>query len=240
MLGGAAQNLVRLLTEGAIGRPRLIYASIEAGPVHLEGYRGWRSVSGATWPAEDEFALGCTLEHAGYYLSWLCEIFGPVRRGSAWSSLQVEDKGTGQPPSELGPDFSCACLEFDDNVVARLTCGMLAPLDLSLQVFGENGSILVEDAWDYRSRVILRDKRGNHLRELLVEDPSIFPPKPSSMDFCRGPAAQARAIAAGRTTDADSSKLVHVTEVSLLLSSAERGSVFEPSTSFEAGERAVQ
>jgi len=233
MLGGAAQNLVQLLREDAIGRPRLIYANLEAGPVHLEGYRDWRSLSGATWPAEDEFSVGCTLEHAAYYLTWLCHIFGPVRRASAWSSLQIEDKGTGQTGTELAPDFSCACLEFADGIVARLTCGLLAPLDLSLQIFGERGSILVEDAWNYRSRVIVRDKRGHPLRELQVEDSSTFGPWPSQMDFARGPATQARAIASG-THSGTAAMLVHVTEVSLAIATAGSGLAFEPRTSFGA------
>jgi hypothetical protein len=39
----------------------------------------WRNESGVPWPARDEFEIGCTYEHAGYVLTWLCDFFGPAR-----------------------------------------------------------------------------------------------------------------------------------------------------------------
>ena len=33
-------------------------------------YGSWKSDSGNAWPAKDEFEVGCTLEHAGYYVTF--------------------------------------------------------------------------------------------------------------------------------------------------------------------------
>jgi len=233
MLGGAAQALAKLLEEGAIGSPRLVYASLEAGPVHLENYWEWRSLSGAPWPAENEFAVGCTLEHVGYYLTWLCALFGPVRRGAAWASLQAPEKATTQTADQLAPDFSVACLEFDGGLVARLTCGMMAPKDLALQVIGDGGSIIVEDAWNYRSPMSIRDKRGEMVREIHIADDALLGPWPSEMDFCRGPAEQARRIELATDSPIALSMLLHVTEIALLIDAARHGGVFLPTTSFD-------
>ena len=39
----------------------------------------WRSDSGNPWPVKDEYEVGCTLEHAGYYVTWFVAFFGPAR-----------------------------------------------------------------------------------------------------------------------------------------------------------------
>ena len=125
VLGETAQTLGRALREGAIGAPRLVYAELDDGFIPQAPYRDWRSPSGAPWPFADEFATGCTLEHAGYYLSWLIAFFGPVRHVAALSARLLPDK----PGAPETPDFSTAALGFDDGVVARLTCSIVAPHD---------------------------------------------------------------------------------------------------------------
>ncbi len=57
-----------------IGTPRLVYAEMEDGPVFRDKWATWRSQSGAPWPGLHEFEIGCTLEHAGYALSWLVSL----------------------------------------------------------------------------------------------------------------------------------------------------------------------
>ena len=56
-------------------------------------------------------------------------MFGPVERMTAFASRRFVDKRTGQPPPEIANDFSTACLEFGSGVVARITCGLVAPQD---------------------------------------------------------------------------------------------------------------
>lgn len=130
----------------------------------------------------------------------------------------------------MGPDFTCACLEFDDGLVARLTCGMIAPQDLSLQIFGEAGGIRVADAWNYRAPVTVTDFRGAAQREITVMDLAELCPAPSQMDFARGIAAQALAVANGHTPIVSSELLLHVTELMMLLNDAAGGGVFRPTT----------
>ncbi|HTV17599.1 MAG TPA: Gfo/Idh/MocA family oxidoreductase, partial [Polyangiaceae bacterium] len=79
VLGETAQTLWKLLRDGRIGKPQLVYAELDDGPKYFPKYRPRISASGAHWPHLDEFRTGCILEHAGYYLSWLVAFFGPAR-----------------------------------------------------------------------------------------------------------------------------------------------------------------
>jgi predicted dehydrogenase len=134
-----------LIEAGRIGAPRLAYAEMEDGPVFKDNWTEWRSRSGAKWPGLHEFEVGCTLEHAGYGLSWLVALFGPVERGQAFSALTFPDKGPGTHDLALAADFSVGCLTFGSGVTARLTCGLAAPRDRSLTIVGEEGVIVVRD-----------------------------------------------------------------------------------------------
>ena len=77
----------------------------------------WMNSVGTPWPAKDEFEVGCTYEHAGYFLSWLLTFFGPARRVTSFASCQIPDKGI--EVNEMAPDFTCGCIEFGNGVVAR-------------------------------------------------------------------------------------------------------------------------
>ena len=145
-----ADNLPR------IGAPRLVYAEMEDGAVFREKWQTWKSKSGAKWPGMHEFEVGCTLEHAGYALSWLVSLFGPVAEVTAFSALTFPDKGEGSQGLNLAEDFSVGCLEFKSGMVARVTSGFAAPRDRSLTILGDQGSITVRDLWDNRSAVHLR------------------------------------------------------------------------------------
>ncbi|MEQ8741505.1 MAG: Gfo/Idh/MocA family oxidoreductase, partial [Hoeflea sp.] len=154
-LSDAQQLTAQLIGEGRIGTPRLAYAEMEDGPVFKDNWRDWRSRSGAKWPGLHEFEIGCTLEHAGYGLSWLVALFGPVAGGQAFSALAFPDKGPGTEGLSLAADFSVGCLSFESGVTARLTCGLAAPRDRSLTIVGDEGTIVVRDLWDDRSAVHL-------------------------------------------------------------------------------------
>jgi predicted dehydrogenase len=137
MLSETCQTMWKALKDGTIGRVRLVYASFDDGMIHRLSPASWRSASGAPWPAKDEFETGCTYEHAAYVLSWLAAFFGPARRVTAYASCQVRDKGV--PVDTMAPDFSVGCIEYDDDVVARVTCSVLAPINKSIVIVGENG-----------------------------------------------------------------------------------------------------
>ena len=121
LLSEAAQTLWKKLRENVIGTVRLVYAEMDDAMVHKMPYKGWISKSGTPWPYKDEFEIGCTLEHAGYYLSWLAAFFGPAKSVTSFASIQIPDKLPEETLNMASPDFSVACIQFHSGVVARLT-----------------------------------------------------------------------------------------------------------------------
>lgn len=247
-LSAAHAAVARAIRAGEIGTPRLIYAEMEDGAVFRERWQSWQSRSGAPWPGIHEFEIGCTLEHAGYALSWLVSLFGPVESVTAFSALAFPDKGDGTQGHAMGPDFSTGCLNFRSGAVARLTSGLSAPKDRSLTVLGDKGTIIVRDLWDHTSPVrIERTGRPRRIVEKVVSrlerqigralpfrpQPGealtvgkaagvALPPFPSRIDFCGGIAAQAEAIARGDKPFFSGDVALHITEAALVLSGAGR------------------
>lgn len=235
------------LADGTIGTPRLVYAAMEDGPVFRDKWATWRSRSGAPWPGLHEFEVGCTLEHAGYALSWLVSLFGAVESLTAFAALTFPDKGPGTESIDMAPDFSVGCLRFRSGVVARLSSGLAAPRDRSLQIFGDGGSITVRDLWDNRSpvhverfgeprRLSLRlanrlearlgrfipwkPEPGRRLPYPASAARAGLPSFPSQIDFARGIAEQAAAIEAGRQPLFSGALALHITELALALNGA--------------------
>jgi predicted dehydrogenase len=162
VLGETAQTMWRALRGGAIGRPRLIYAEMDDGPIPFLDHARWRSASGAPWPARDEFEVGCTLEHSGYALTWLTTFFGPATRVTASSHVVLPDKGLAL--ERAAPDFTVSVIEFASGVVARLTCGILATHDRRLRIYGDAGVLSTDDTWDFAAPVHLSERTPLRLR----------------------------------------------------------------------------
>jgi len=100
------QTMWKAVLDGAIGAPLLAYAEFDDNPIYLMQPEMWRSASGAPWPYTHEYESGCTLEHAGYHLVWLCAILGPAVSVTGFSKMLVADK-TDVPlhPADT-PDFT--------------------------------------------------------------------------------------------------------------------------------------
>ncbi|MEM9761083.1 MAG: Gfo/Idh/MocA family oxidoreductase [Pseudomonadota bacterium] len=164
VLGHSVQTLWKAVQDGTVGKPRLVYAEFDDNPVYLMRPDTWVSASGAPWPYVHEYETGCTYEHAGYHLSWMCAIFGPVRSLTAFSSVTVPDKtDLAMSPADT-PDFSVACLEFDGGVVGRLTCSIAAPLDHRMRVIGNEGVLEVDSYRDDEAPVYLERFNSMSLR----------------------------------------------------------------------------
>ena len=131
----------------------------------------WRSQSGARWPGLHEFEIGCTLEHAGYALSWLVSLFGAVESSDRFSAIAFPDKGPGTEKITMAPDFSVGCLQFRSGMIGRLTSGLAAPRDRSLTIVGDRGSIVVADLWDNRSAVYLEELGKARKLDVATGDP---------------------------------------------------------------------
>lgn len=228
VLSEVAQTVWKAVRNGEIKNPRLVYAELDDDFIPCAPYGRWRSETGAPWPWDDEFRVGCTLEHAGYYLSWLMAMFGRIRTVSAASANLVGDL---LDTSEPAPDFSVAVLFFESGVVARLTCSIVAPHDHSLQIIGDNGVLSIDECWDNIAHVRLR-KRFRVRRRLINSPfskrlrlggkthPKVGRRGAAAMNFALGPAEMLDAIDKGRPARLGAQFALHLTEVTLAIQEA--------------------
>lgn len=256
-----AIELVRQsIKKNAIGEPILVYAEMEDGAVFRENWSEWRSESGAAWPGEEEFKVGCTLEHAGYSLSWLVSLFGPIKTITGTSAALFLDKHDEIDASQMGPDFSTAVLTFESGVVARLTCGLCAPKDRTMTIMGSKGTLHVADVWDNRSDVLVQTEAhhrslmtrlvrrieamrgkyvhfsragGQKLRYANASSSRHLPNYPSQIDFAAGLQALADCVAGqGRQREVLAAEALHFTEASLALNNlGPGGTIYEMTSS---------
>ena len=241
VLGEAAQSAWKALREGAIGRVRLIYGNFDDGMIAPRQTPWlWRNETGVPWPAKDEFEVGCTYEHAGYLLTWLAAFFGPARRVTAFASCLHADKGI--TVDVMAPDFVVGCIDYGDDVTARITCSLLGPKDKSLTIMGDEGVLTVPDVRNDVCPVYVRrvppsrmrggiERRLNDWRRLLrfpgfETDWHLWQRYPLAasprrrlvgrgkpVDFCRGPAELAAAIREKRPCRLSARLGWHVTEL---------------------------
>ncbi len=224
LLNPVAQTVWRCLRRGDIGPVRLVYAEMDDGMVARAPTAKWINEAGVGWPAIDEFQVGCTVEHAGYVLSWLCAFFGPAETVTAHAELLMPDK---MPGVALHPaaDFSVACIRFRSGVVARMTNGIYAAHDHRLRFFGDAGVLEVEDPRSDRSAVHRRSYATLRRRRFLgpARRVPLLGPRETiaayrgsqTRDFCRAIAEMAEAIAAGRRPRLAADLALHVTELTL-------------------------
>jgi predicted dehydrogenase len=237
LLGETAQTMWKALRNNVIGKVRLVYAELDGGLLHRKNFKEWRSDSGAAWPYKDEFEVGCTMEHAGYFATWLMAFFGPATAVTSFASIRVPDKLPNEPLDVMTPDFSVACIEFTSGVVARLTCGIVAPRDHSLQIIGDDGVLATDEGWDYGSPVYLklhtkpihRGLRQKVMRRLLGSTQEEYPAvrktnlhhryvnSSHQMDQARGVAELAGAISENRPCRLSTRFSLHCTEIALAI-----------------------
>jgi predicted dehydrogenase len=238
MLSETAQTVWAALRERVIGPVRLVYANFDDGMIapKLSPWL-WTNGFGVPWPAKDEFEVGCTYEHAGYVLTWMAAFFGPARKVTSYASCLIKDKGIAV--EAMAPDFAVGCIEYPGGVVARVTCGLVAPRDKSLTIIGDDGILSVADVRNDVCPVYVRaipanrwragiERRVNRLRRWfprwdkewhiwnrypMVHKPSqvLSPDKP--VDFCRGPGEMVDAIRQKRSCRLSPELGWHITEL---------------------------
>ncbi len=224
VLGQAAQTLSAAIRADVAGTPRLVYAELDDGFISQAPYHKWVSETGAPWPYKDEFQVGCTLEHAGYYLSWLIAIFGTIKTVVAASANIVADASD-------APDFSVATLFFEQGLVARLTCSIIAPHNHQIRIIGDKGVLSVQKAWDNNAKVTMRQRKVVRRRLLELPFAKQFrlkgPTHPkvgrwgaASMNFALGPVEMLAALEQGRACRLSSDFALHLNEVTLAIQNA--------------------
>jgi predicted dehydrogenase len=244
VLSETAQSLWKALRENVVGKVRLVYAEMDDGMVHQMPYQQWLSASGIPWPSKDEFEVGCTFEHAGYYTTWLTAFFGPVVSVTAFSSCLIPDKVNDvelNPPNQ--PDFSVACIKFASGVVARLTCSIVAPHDHGLRIIGDSGIMGIKDCWYYDDPIyiqrmikIRRKVFFNPIKQkypLVRKTPKFDHRGAQKMDFCRGVVEMAQAIQEKRPNRLSKEFCLHNNELVNAISNAlENNNTYQMTTTF--------
>jgi predicted dehydrogenase len=154
-LGDTSQTIWKAVEDGAVGDVRIVYAEFDDNLIYLMSPEHLRSRTGAPWPYLHEYEMGCTWEHVGYHLTWMCAIFGPVESVTAFSKCTIPDK-TDQPlnPPDT-PDFSVACLNFQSGIVGRVTCSIGAPYDHRMRIIGNKGMLTADTYFNYQCPVYL-------------------------------------------------------------------------------------
>jgi len=250
VLAETAQTVWKALHDGVIGRVRLVYANFDDGMIapKLAPWQ-WRNEAGVQWPAQDEFEVGCTFEHAGYMLTWLAAFFGPAKSVTAFASCQLPDKGI--TVKKMAPDFTVGCIEYSENIVARVTCSLVAPKNKSLTIVGDDGILDVPDLRNdvgpaYFLPLPLRGRVGGTVSRLnrwtkslrtycgieewryrkrlpLVGQPRRkFVSAAKPVDFCRGPAELAAAVRESRPCRLSAELGIHIVELVETLQYPER------------------
>jgi predicted dehydrogenase len=226
LLGETAQTLWRAIREETIGKVRLVYAALDDDFISQAPYRKWLSESGAPWPFRDEFVTGCTLEHAGYYLTWLMMMFGSVEKVVSASATLVDQKLDNGVMT--APDFSCATLFFKSGVVARLTCSIVAAHDHTLRIFGDAGILEVDQSWNNRAAVRVRRRHvfrrrlfnspfSKRIRIKGETHPGVKRWGAAAMNFALGPAEMLSAIKESRSSRLTADFALHLNEVTLAI-----------------------
>jgi len=237
LLGESAQTLWQAVRRQQVGQVRLVYAELDDGMIHRVDRANWQSRSGKPWPAAGEFSVGCTFEHAGYIVTLLVAMFGPVEEVTAFSALCLPDKDVAPIHGGFAPDLSVGCLRFAGGVVARLTNSIVAPYDHRLRVIGDDGVLVVPEPWNYNCPVQMVPTSVGRLARLLDRRfairmgrklPLARPcPLPRgrgvpTMDFMRGVRELGEAIIEGRPSRLDADLAVHITEVTEILQHPDR------------------
>lgn len=232
LMSESAQTLWHAVRRQAVGPVRLVYAEMEDGMVARAPVRNWINEAGTPWPFVNEFETGCTVEHAGYVLTWLVAMFGPAVSVTAFADNLMPEKIPGQllAPAD---DYSVACIKFASGVVARMTNGIYAEHDHRMQLFGDDGVLTVEDPRSDQSPVTLRRYYALRRRRALwpwkKKLPLLSPPGrrrivkyrgSQTRDFCRLLADMAMALRDKRSPYMGAQFALHITELTLACQNA--------------------
>lgn len=194
-LSEMAETVAHHLSENIIGKVYAVYAEMDDGMLSQKPYEKWKNGLGVLWPAKNEFESGSTIEHAGYLMCLLQRWFGTATVKCVTQHVCIPDKVI--PLHKKTADFSCAVVEYPDNIIARITCSIVAKEDRQIKFFGETGVLTVGDVWRYDAPVkwqnmitIRRKTMLNPLKRTLKPVTSAYPKAPKTsnaqMDFCRG------------------------------------------------------
>ncbi|WP_018234682.1 aldo/keto reductase [Ensifer sp. BR816] len=156
-------RLVELVREGAIGDVRIIRSSFG---FDMGGYRPEHRLFA------NDLAGGGILDVGGYPVSMVCMLAGAAEEKSFLEPLTVS--GAARLGTSGVDEWASAVLKFPNDIVAEVSCSIMAEQDNVLRIIGSKGRIEVKDFWFAsgtgggvgRIEII----RGDGLRTIEVEE----------------------------------------------------------------------
>jgi predicted dehydrogenase len=141
------RRLTELVTDGAIGRLRLVRAAFSFFLDSPENVRLRPDVEGGAL-----MDVGCYCVNGARLLAGEPErVYAEQTRGP--TGVDVTVAGT---------------LRFPDDVVAQIDCGLVLPSRDELEAVGEEGSLFLDDPWHAR-RPVIELRRGGEVERIEVE-----------------------------------------------------------------------
>jgi predicted dehydrogenase len=216
LLGEAQQTAWKLVREGAIGTPRVVYAEANWGRIEV-----WHPSPLTLYDAGPAFDVGV------YPLTIATAMFGPARRVVAYARTLLPDR----PGFRLEtPDFVVAVVELESGVVVRLTASFyVGPgKQRGLEIHGDDGMLHLAEWAEFDSRLELGSSDGKYERVELVRDPY------RGTDWSRALVELANAVDERRVPRIGAQHAAHVVEILCgTAESAERGAPVDVHSSFE-------
>lgn len=204
-LGEAQQTAWKLIRDGAIGRPRVVYATVDWG--RIETFH----------PNPVPFyEVGPVFDVGVYSLALMTAWFGPVSRVTAGGGLVLAQRRTldGREFTPGTEDWIVATLEFRSGVRARLTADFYVgdPVQerAAIAVHGDEGSVAT--AWFAGSAEVRVGKFGGSYRRVSL----VRTPKGTGDWWCdwgAGVAELARGLRLGTAHPTGAAHAAHVVEI---------------------------
>ncbi|MCG3147195.1 MAG: Inositol 2-dehydrogenase/D-chiro-inositol 3-dehydrogenase [Verrucomicrobiae bacterium] len=223
-LGEAQQTAWKLIRDGQLGTPRVVYAEIN-----------WARIE--TWHPNPApfYDVGPVFDVAVYPLTMLTAWFGAVRRVTAAGKVVLPDRKTkdGIPYTVTTPDWQTACLEFESGLLARVTAsfyvGNLSRTREGLEVHGDAGSLILDSWTNFASAV-----RFGQFGETAMPVPLVTEPY-QGVEFGRGAVELATALREKRPHRNGAEHAAHVVEImQAILTSVKTGKAVKVKSKFPA------
>jgi predicted dehydrogenase len=200
-LGEAPQTAAQIIRSGRLGTVRVAYAEVNWGRIE-------------TWhPAPVPFyEIGPLYDVGVYPLAILASIFGPAERVWSYGRVLQPDRTTkrGVPYTVETPDFGVTLVEYASGPVARLTTNFYVTQETKqtgIEFHGDVASLYLSNWHSFRADVALADFGEPYAPVERIQEP------PKGMDWGRGVADMARAIAAGEPHRATGELAAHIVEI---------------------------
>ncbi len=204
-LGEAQQTAWKLIRDGAIGTPRVAYATVDWGRIER-------------WHPHPEpfYEVGPLVDVGVYPLTLLTAWFGPVERVTAGGGIVLPERTAidGRRFTVQTPEFLVALLEFRSGLLARLTTnfyvGDPAVNRAGIEVHGDDGSIAT--AWFAATASVRLGEFGGSYRRVAPVRPPLGS-GPSWCDWAAGVVGLAESLRQGITHPTTGAHAAHVVEV---------------------------